>query len=555
MQMNVNLTYPYDPEFKYETILKRINLDDERIRDLQIGKGFIIAEPQSIKKDIKDYNGIFSTRFGQTLQDVNPFAFKHSCECKRLQGRIYDGIECPICHTKVRYVGEEMDYFGWIVLEDPYYIIHPNLYKTIEFIIGAKNLNDILNFDIPLDEDGHPILDAPKPKGEPFYGIGMMEFKTRFDEIMSYYINASPNKMQYYEDIVKYRDMVFIQSVPVYTTHLRPFRLDGGNFYFESANASYTIMARLAATINKPEMQMTAKAKKPKNVLLWEMQQEFNKLEKEIEESLARKKGQIRSLFGGRFNFTSRDVIASDPLLRSYQCRLPYKALVELLQQVIINILHRSYGISYDAAWKIWYKAKIQKDERVFNIIKGLIDDSGEGLPIFINRPPTIQYGSTLFMRVVGINDNFTMSVPLEILPLLAGDFDGDTLSIMWIINKTVETAAEEVFSPRYSMYISRNDGMYNNDINHQKDIIIAACNLVGLSRKYYTPEELAIIKRAQDMPDIIPNTNNNIVSANAASVVNLRSMDTSKENESVQDFVNYSIHCAEMFDLAFGGF
>ena len=64
MQMNVNLTYPYDPEFKYETILKRINLDDERIRDLQIGKGFIIAEPQSIKKDIKDYNGIFSTRFG-----------------------------------------------------------------------------------------------------------------------------------------------------------------------------------------------------------------------------------------------------------------------------------------------------------------------------------------------------------------------------------------------------------------------------------------------------------------------------------------------------------
>ena len=80
MQLNVKLTYPYDPNFKYETILERINLDEERIHDLQIGKGFIISEPQSIKKDIKDYNGIFSTRFGQTLQDVNPFANKHSCE-------------------------------------------------------------------------------------------------------------------------------------------------------------------------------------------------------------------------------------------------------------------------------------------------------------------------------------------------------------------------------------------------------------------------------------------------------------------------------------------
>jgi DNA-directed RNA polymerase beta' subunit len=236
------------------------------------------------------------------------------------------------------------------------------------------------------------------------------------------------------------------------------------------------------------------------------MQEDFNNLEKEIEESLAKKKGQIRSLFGGRYNWTSRAVITSDPTLRSSQVRLPYKACVEMLQQVIINVLHRSYGISYDAAWKIWYKSKIKRNEKVYAIIKGLIEDSAEGLPVFINRPPTIQYGSILFMRVVGINDNYTMSVPLEDLQLFAGDFDGDALSIMLIINKAVEAAAEEVFSPRYSMYISRNDGMFNNDINHQKDIIIAACGLIGMSRKYYTDEELAIIHKAQRMTeDIIP--------------------------------------------------
>ena len=44
--------------------------------------------------------------------------------------------------------------------------------------------------------------------------------------------------------------------------------------------------------------------------------------------SLAKKKGQIRSLFGGRMNMTYRSAIRSDPNLRSFQIRLPYKALV-----------------------------------------------------------------------------------------------------------------------------------------------------------------------------------------------------------------------------------
>ena len=502
LQINVNLTYPYDPDFKYETILERINLDDERKRDLQIGKGFIVCEPQGIKKDIKDYNGIFSTRFGQTLQDVNPYAHKHSCECKNLQGAIYDGIECPICHTKVRWVGEEMDFFGWIVLNDPYYLIHPNLYKTIEFIIGAKYLNNILKYNIPKDENGHPILNEPKPKNEPYSGIGMMEFKEKFEEIMAFYIKLKPAKMNYYEDLMAAKDMVFIQSIPVYTTHLRPFRVDGNNLYFEEANEIYQNLSKLAATCNRREMEMTKRARRPKNDILWLMQQEYNKLEKMIEESLAKKKGQIRSVFGGRDGFTSRCVIASDPELRSWQIRLPYKALVELYQQTIINILHRSYSIPYDAAWKIWYRSKIKFDKRVYDILDGLIKDSVDGLPMFINRPPTIQYGSTLFMRCVGINNNYTMSVPLEVLPLLAGDFDGDALSILSIINKAIEKAGEEVFSPRYSMHISRNDGMYNNDINHQKDIIIAACGLIGTARKNYTPEMLAIINQAKNMQE-----------------------------------------------------
>lgn len=501
MQLNVRTIYPNNPDYVYKTRLQRLNLDKERIDDLRRGKGFVITEPVSIKKDVKDYNGIFSTRFGQTLQDLNPFANRYSCTCKHLQGRIYHGIKCPICGDTVKYVGDEMDYFGYIILEDPYYLIHPNLFKSIEFIIGTRPLNNILTIYDPKDEDGFSVPFEPV-KGEPFFGIGMTKFKERFDEVMKYYLTQNPNKLDYYKDIMENRDKIFIQSIPVYTTHLRPFRIDGTSFYFEGANEIYNVLAKLAADCNRPDLEMSKATSKPKNQLLKDMQDQYNNLYKEIEETLAKKKGAIRSLFGGRYNFTARCVIASDPKLRVNQVRLPYHALVELLQQAIINILHKSYCISYDAAYKIWYKAQINKDPRVYNIIEGMIKDKPEGLPVLINRPPTIQYGSILYMNVVGINDDYTMSVPLQILPLLAADFDGDALSILWIINESVRIRAEEVFSPRDAFYINRNDGMFDNNMNHQRDIIITACGLIEISRSNYTPKQLEKIRIAQAMED-----------------------------------------------------
>lgn len=500
MQLNVRTTYPTNPDYVYKTRLERLNLDQERIDDLRRGKGFVITEPISIKKDVKDYNGIFSTRFGQTLQDLNPFANRYSCPCKHLQGRVYVNQKCPICDGVVKYVGDEMDYFGYIVLEDPYYVIHPNLYKSLEFIIGAKAFMNILKIEEKKDENGFPI-ETEKPKNEPYFGLGMMGFVEKWKEILDHYIALSPNKIEYYNDIIENDDKLFTQSIPVYTTHLRPFRIEGETFYFEGANAIYNAMAKFAGQINQKNLAMMRRAKKPKDQLLWDLQEKYNNLYADIEETLARKKGTIRSSYGGRYNFTARCVIASDPSLGVDQIRLPYHALVELLQQAIINILHKSYGMSYSDAYKKWYKSQIKKDQIVFEIIQGLIRNEEDGLPVLINRPPTIQYGSILYMNCIGINDNYTMSVPLQPLPLLAGDFDGDALSILWIINKSVKERAAEVFSPANAMFISRNDGMFDNQMNHQRDVIIVACGLSNICREYYSKEELDTIREAQSIP------------------------------------------------------
>lgn len=123
-----------------------------------------------------------------------------------------------------------------------------------------------------------------------------------------------------------------------------------------------------------------------------------------------------------RFNFSSRAVIAQDPTLRVDQIKLPYKTLAIILQQKIINILGRIYHITPSQAYNIWSKGLAKYDEEIATIIQSIINSTEQGIPFLINRNPTISYGSILQSYCVGINNNYTMSIPLQILKPLAAD-------------------------------------------------------------------------------------------------------------------------------------
>ena len=142
---------------------------------------------------------------------------------------------------------------------------------------------------------------------------------------------------------------------------------------------------KYAANKNK---LVTDKQKKNKYELLYDIQVQFNLLYTELVKILKGKKGDIRSSIGGRYSFSERSVIKQDVYLMPDQVKLPYHGLCELLQQVIINILVRTYNFSYAEAYKKWYKAQIGFDQIVYDIIDGLIKDSDGGIPVLINRNP-----------------------------------------------------------------------------------------------------------------------------------------------------------------------
>lgn len=435
--VSTSTTYPHSEEYEFSSYIDCIDFDRECEADIASGNGFIVQPAgRNIKKDLKAEDGIFSPKFGQTLADVNLFIDRYKCRCQNgggLRGRINAGLRCPVCGHLCESTDDNFSYFGWMKLNDPYMIIHPAYYKKIESFLGRgisiqgskrtklENILDITDTQIPLSGKASTM----KAKEEPYFGIGMMEFIQHFDEIMDFYLKKKPNRKIAYDDIYAHRDRVFTHSLPVFSTLLRPVDINDGNMTYEPTNAMYTMMNKLVTVINKNTTKIQREPK-IKNQQLYNLQKKFMELYAELENILSGKKGDFRCLLGGRYNFSSRNVIVQNPDLRIDEVTLPVVGLTVMLEQRIKNILCRIYGMTPTEAHDIWYKATIQPNRKVNVIIQSIIDDCKRkgmpGLAVIINRNPTIAYGGILQMFCVGFTETYTMAVPLQVLKMLAAD-------------------------------------------------------------------------------------------------------------------------------------
>lgn len=398
--LTTSTTYPHSDEYEYESYIDYIDFDKECEADVASGNGFIVQPAgRNIKKDLKEEFGLFSPKFGQTLADVNLFIDRYKCHCGKLRGRINAGLRCPECHKLCESADDNFSYFGWMKLNDPYVIIHPAYYKKIESFLGKgipvqgakrsklENILDVTDTQAPLSGK----LNTTRAKEEPYFGIGMLEFKTHFDEIMSFYLKKKPNKKIAYEDIYNHRDRVFTHSIPVFSTLLRPVDVSDGSMTYEPTNAMYTMMNKLVTVINRSNTKIQREPK-VKNQQLFNLQKKFMELYQELENILSGKKGDFRCLLGGRYNFSSRNVIVQNPDLRIDEITLPVVGLTILLEQRIKNVLCRLYGLTPTEAHNIWYKATIRPDYRVNKIIESMINScKRHGMPgicVLINRNP-----------------------------------------------------------------------------------------------------------------------------------------------------------------------
>lgn len=415
------------PNEHWYTRLEFIDLDKAKNEGIMSGRDFIIDAPQGLKKDLKADRSIYSHIYGEDVYDKNAFKDRYRCNCGNLTGTINNGRVCPICKHKCMYRDNDFHIFGWIVLKH-HKLIHPALFNIMRTLIGSKVLDDIMTWNSKTDVDGFIKTSkaTKKEKSSEFDGIGTIEMIRRIDEIIDYFGNKNrnkPNKYDAYLLIKENRDKLLTSSIPVYTLFLRRATVQGDSFSFKGDNALYNSMAKHMEILNAADKDFISAQYKIQEKSLHRMQECFNKLCDSVIKALSGKKGIVRNAIGGRYNYSGRAVIAPDPTLRVDEIKLPYAMLVVLNEQIIVNILMRTFSMEYAYAYKKWWKSQLVLDPDVLKILENIIKSKPRGDSYLIGRNPSISFGSMLHMYCVGIvTDNFTMKMPLQVLKGLGAD-------------------------------------------------------------------------------------------------------------------------------------
>ena len=466
--------------------IRLANLDWDELykKDIESGNGFDIDDVNGItKKNERSERGIYSPLYGGNISS-DAVIKQYSCNCGELYGKFNNGRVCKKCGTKVTYRNTDMKKTGWMTLREELHLINPLYYFMLEKVIGKKDLYNIIFYNKKRDKDGNVVVDLDYfDENNPFCSIGMKQFYERFDEIMAYYkdnIKGVPKvreeKIEMFKFLEKNKEKIFCNHFPVYSLSIRPIMMVKDNLIFDPINAKFQSLLVNVCNLNNNDSLINNNDLKVLP-LLFKSQLLLNKIHKSTIEQVSTKKGHIRSsILGERVNYSSRCVIV--PLIGKYnlnEIKLPYLVFLELYKYEIINLLTKMDKLSIAEANKRWHKATTKFDRRIYLIMKHIIDNTEGGLYCFINRNPSLNLGSLISMRVVDVKEDYsdlTLNVPVNILGLIAGDFDGDVLNIISLKSREFVEYYNRIYSP-IRMMIDRNDGYFNRKMNLIKDQMI----------------------------------------------------------------------------------
>lgn len=389
--------------------LKELNWDEEFERDMLTGKGFIADERPFDKQKKKNMNGIHSPRFGTSFEDDNAFAERYRCQCGKTIGKVWEGQVCPECHTKVQFVDTDLKIFAWYhINNNNFKIIQPSMYKKLEAFIGKTYLPDMIEYKYEMDIDGYyKTPDESILNKNPYYGIGMLEFKERIDEILDWALKRKKNKVALYNNIKENKDKIFASNIPIYSSVLRQVFLTDEDYSYTKIDKKYNSLMANITVLNK-EKELNVSTVKAVNSNLFKAQKKLNTIYNYIFKTINQKEGHIReNILGGRINFSARNVIIPNCRLRAHEVRLPYLTFLELYRPEIVNLIAKMDNTTVTKAVNKWSKAKMEFSPQVYQVMKYILKHTKHGVWCIINRNPTINYGSMICCKVKEIKTNY----------------------------------------------------------------------------------------------------------------------------------------------------
>lgn len=437
------------------------------------GKAFeIVSEVGIDKRTVKPIEGgIYSKELGNIVDtDKSPEDKNYCLEEKELNEDF----------------GTDLNKYGWIVLNENDYVIVPNAYEMIKSVVGNKNLEKILRYQISIGIEGNAVKLDSKTRTIPYQNIGMKEFKKKFEEIMNYYGMLKPKKFKKAQFLIKNKQRVFTNVIPVYNSLLRPAYSSSKKkmFSYDKLNALLT------AILSNVKMLKNGSSKRLSNggdlLLLWSVQeslQEFYHMT--ISTKISGKYKLIRNnILSTRTSFSSRAVITSltDPkYIGMDHVVVNYKQFIEIYTLLILNCMMRGIGdpkFKYMTVYELLTylkKAKYSQvvDEKIYFIMEYLINNHKQGLWTVLNRNPTIDLGSQQTLKIVHVikdANSYVMQLPITSLASQTADFDGDVENLFSLTELQVVDAFVKGYSPRYLLLDRTGDNLVDTKFLPIKD-------------------------------------------------------------------------------------
>ena len=473
-----------------EAHVVKLDLDAECAYDLAIGRGLRLQSTESFHKSEKVEDGLQSPFFGTDFSDELSFAERYRCQCGYMIGMMYQGELCPKCGTPVGYVPVDMKKMGWIIL-DHFKVMSPiyayKLSEALGTVEGEKVLTKILSKDFDQDEsDEHAIILREKEdelrKKHPFVYKGTQWFVDHFEEVIKYYMTKKPGKKKLFEELLHDKDHVFTSSIPVISATLRsetPGEKDRKLIKFR-INTIYSSIIRLTNEINElgDIKNMSDNDLITTDRYLCAIHKKLLQLFDEIFNILNGKKGTIASrIIAGRYNASARNIIsASSGELRSNEVDICYLDAMELFRYELTNLYAKLKSCTIEESQQAWYRAIRYFDPVFYGIIKYMITHNRDEIGIIINRNPSINFGSFMYVKIHDVIpniDNKTMRLNTRVIRVMAADFDGDQLNIFRVIGKDLNRRFSRTMDPRYNLYIDRINGRVNRDMLPLKDEVV----------------------------------------------------------------------------------
>ena len=409
----------------------KLNLDTICQLDLQSGNGIRLTSVESFdkkKSNEKIENGLQSSFFGTDFSDETAFKERYRCKCGSLMGRCYSGMTCPICGSTVDYHDIDLNKSGWIIL-DKYKCMNPIYQAKLADALGKYEGERVLDKIIEMEykEGDDPIYtdkELMNLKKHPFIKKGAIWLSEHIDEVLEFYEKRKPSKAKLFKELRNEEDRMFTRCIPVYTSLLRTEMPGekGGKEYKLKINTCYKALIRTVNAINMLSEEISDTDEFGINdltinsidILLGSIYKEIDKIFEITYNDLTNKNGIITSkVLGGRYNFSARNIIipsSRSGRLNSDEIEISYVAFMELYRYEIQNLYAKMYDATPAEANSAWKKAINHFDEKFYKVIDTILHDpeyKGK-LGVLINRNPSINYGSFIYVNIVSVKKDFS---------------------------------------------------------------------------------------------------------------------------------------------------